>query len=139
MKRSCMTFGLGLVCLLTLSVQSFAHHGNASYDTAKGPVVISGTVTEWIWSNPHSFLKMDVKGANGEVQHWVMEGADIPAMVHGGYSRNCFKPGDQISVTVHIAKKGVTVGRIGGGKITLNGKPFPPSRSGDSGDAQPGP
>jgi hypothetical protein len=49
-----------------------AHHGNSSYDYAKR-LTMKGTVTAWLWSNPHCLLRFDVKGDNGEVVHWNAE------------------------------------------------------------------
>ena len=57
-----------LAGLLTLSAPLLAHHGNASVENKT--VVMKGTVTEWLWTNPHTFLKFDVKDESGNVKHW---------------------------------------------------------------------
>jgi hypothetical protein len=46
--------------LLCTSLPLFAHHGNATLDTTK-TLTLKGTVTEWLWSNPHCLLQFDVK------------------------------------------------------------------------------
>jgi uncharacterized protein DUF6152 len=49
-----------------------AHHGNASFDTSK-QVTLKGAVTEWIWANPHCFLKIDAMDDTGGVRNWALE------------------------------------------------------------------
>jgi len=51
---------LGIVGFLVASVPVFAHHGNAQYESKV--LTLKGTVTAWLWTNPHVFLKVDVKG-----------------------------------------------------------------------------
>jgi hypothetical protein len=88
-----------------------AHHGAATFDTGK-KVVMQGTVTEWVWSNPHCFLKFDVKEANGTVRSWVVETSNPPDMVNRGWSRRSFKAGETITATVEPVKSGNPVGRL---------------------------
>ena len=63
----------------------FAHHGNASFDTAK-QVTLKGTVTEWIWANPHCFLKIDAMDDTGSVRNWALETQNPTAMTQRGWS-----------------------------------------------------
>jgi hypothetical protein len=88
-----------------------AHHGAATFDTGK-KVEMQGTVTEWVWSNPHCFLKFDVKDANGIVRGWVVETSNPPDMVNRGWSRRSFKVGEPVTVTVEPVKSGNPVGRL---------------------------
>ena len=60
------------VSLLVASVPVMAHHGDASFGSGD-PVTVKGTVVEWLWSNPHCLLRFDVKGDDGQVQHWIGE------------------------------------------------------------------
>lgn len=89
----------------------FAHHGNASYDYEK-TVVLKGTVTQWLWSNPHCLLKFDVKDGKGNVEHWVTEASSPVDMLRIGWSSNALKAGDEITIDVMPSKNGVPVGRI---------------------------
>ncbi len=69
MRRKLLA-GLALAAgVLIMSVPLFAHHGNAAFDTSK-KLTLKGTVTEWVWANPHCWLKFDVKNDKGEVTHW---------------------------------------------------------------------
>src|SRR5260370_40564083 len=91
----------------------YAHHGNAAYESEK-EVTIMGTVTEWLWANPHCFLKVDVKDAAGNVQHWVIEALNPPDMVRRGWAKNSFKPGDEVTVTLCQARNRSPIGRFRG-------------------------
>ena len=105
-------FGLLLaVSALVLPQAAAAHHGAASFDTSM-EVTLKGTVTEWQWFNPHCFLKFDVKGDDGSVKSWAVEAGNPTDMTKRGWSRNSFKPGDQVSVTLQPVKTGAPVGRI---------------------------
>jgi hypothetical protein len=87
-----------------------AHHGNASFDTSKR-VTLKGTVTEWIWANPHCFLKMDVMEDTG-VRNWALETQNPTGMTQRGWSRQSFKVGDQVTVVLEAVKNGASIGRI---------------------------
>src|SRR4051812_26856438 len=86
-----------------VSAPALAHHGNASLDTGK-PVTLKGTVAEWVWSNPHCFLKFDVKDANGAVTQWVAETQNPVTISKAGWTRKTFAPGDTVTVTLQPAK-----------------------------------
>ena len=88
-----------------------AHHGAATFDTV-GEITIKGTVTEWVWSNPHSILRLDVKAADGTVKKWSVATANIADLSKRGWSRRLFKPGDEVTVLIQPAKSGEPVGMI---------------------------
>ena len=102
---------IALVMGLAVSAPLFAHHGAASFDTGK-KVTLKGTVKEWIYSNPHCLLTMDVKGEDGKVVEWVAETQAPTVMYPAGYRKNSFKPGDEVTVTIEPVKSGRPVGRI---------------------------
>jgi hypothetical protein len=113
------TFLLGF---LALTVPLFAHHGAASYDTAH-PITVTGTATEYIWSNPHVILKLDVKDESGNITHWVLEAWNPVTQTSRGWTKNTFKPGDEVTAEVTPAKNSQPVGEFRG-KIVINGKQF---------------
>lgn len=87
-----------------------AHHGtNISYDHNK-PITLSGTVTEFVWANPHCQLYFDVKDANGKVTHWAVELNSVSVLGREGWTKRQFQPGDQITITVFPSKARTTVG-----------------------------
>ena len=97
--------------LLVVAAPLIAHHGAASFDTSKD-VVLKGTVTEWIWANPHCFLKFDAMDETGKVRNWAVESQNPTDMTKRGWARTSFKAGDQVTVTLQAVKSGAPVGRI---------------------------
>lgn len=111
MMRKAIPWLVLAVCILSASVPLLAHHGTAAFDNDK-KLPLKGTVTEWIWSNPHCLLRFDVKGENGQVVHWIGETQNPVTMVDGGWGKASFKPGDEVTVTLNPVKNGQTLGRI---------------------------
>ena len=97
--------------VLAISLPAVAHHGAASFDTGK-QVMLKGTVTEWIWANPHCFLKFDATDDTGTVRNWAVETQNPTSMSQRGWRRTSFKTGDQVSVTLEPVKNGAPVGRV---------------------------
>jgi Family of unknown function (DUF6152) len=97
--------------LLTVSVPLFAHHGAAAYDTTK-KITVKARVTEWFWANPHCFLKFDAKDDKSNIVHWATETSNPADMVNLGWSKDSFKPGDEVTVTFIPVKNGAPVGRV---------------------------
>jgi hypothetical protein len=103
---------LVVVALSAVSATSVAaHHGSASFDTSR-QVTLKGTVTEWIWANPHCFLKVDAMDGTGGVRNWALETQNPTAMTQRGWSRKAFNSGDQVTVVIEAVKNGAPIGRI---------------------------
>jgi hypothetical protein len=113
-----------VVGFLGASLPLFAHHGNASYDTEK-TVTVKGTVTEYIWANPHVFVKVDAKDESGNTLHWLIEAQNLVQQATLGWSNTTFKPGDQVVIDVTPVKNGRPIGRFKG-RIVINGQQFKP-------------
>ena len=96
---------------LLVSVPLAAHHGAAALDTGK-EITLKGTVTEWIWSNPHCFLQFDAKDATGTVRNWAVETQNPTAMTQRGFSRTLFRAGDEVTVIIEPVKNGQPIGRL---------------------------
>ena len=100
-----------LAAMLIAAVPALAHHGNAA--TENKIVVMKATVTEWQWTNPHTFLKFDVKDDKGTITHWTAEWNNPSTLVNFGLTARTFKAGDQVTVTLDgVAKSGAPIGRI---------------------------
>jgi hypothetical protein len=100
-----------LILVGLVSVPLFAHHGNATYENKE--VTIKGTVTKWLWTNPHSFLLLDVTDDKGTVVRWVCENQAPSTLVNFGFNAKTFKPGDVVTVVMSAAaKNGAPIGRI---------------------------
>jgi Family of unknown function (DUF6152) len=97
--------------LLLVSVPLLAHHGAAQFDVGK-KVTVKGAVTEWFWSNPHCFLRFDAAAADGQVVHWAVEMQSGPNILPQGFSKQTFKVGDEVTVTLEPVKNGRPMGRL---------------------------
>ena len=113
MRKTVFTLFALVVGLLVASRPAAAHHGAAAFenDPAKR-LVLKGTVAEWIWANPHTFLQFDVKGEDGQLVRWVVEASNPPDMQNRGWTKRSFKAGDAVTVTVRPVKSGRPVGSI---------------------------
>jgi Family of unknown function (DUF6152) len=91
---------LGAFVLAFSGSQAFAHHAaSATYVHGKS-VTIEGTLKEFAWRNPHSFIKVEVADKDkGEPQVWLIEGAAPNVLTQGGMSSNSLRPGDHVIVT----------------------------------------
>ncbi len=109
MKRKGFIVFLNGIALFLSGIAVFAHHGSGiSYDMSK-EIKLSGTVTEFVWSNPHCQVFFDVKDDKGNVVNWGGELGSPTVLRNAGYDRNVFKAGDRITVTGRPSKSGATV------------------------------
>ena len=111
MRSKVMAAVVLAVGMVTLSFPLLAHHGTAAFENEK-KVTVKGTVTEWLWSNPHCLLQFDVKGDDGKVAHWVGETQNPVSMTNVGWSKAAIKAGDEVTVTILPVKNGLTLGRV---------------------------
>ena len=88
------------LALLTAGVGvSVAHHSvSATYITGKS-VRIEGTLKEFIWRNPHSFMRVEAPDDKGEKFIWIIEGAAPNQLTEAGLTATTLRPGDQVVVT----------------------------------------
>jgi hypothetical protein len=105
---------LAAAIALVLGSPAWSHHSHAMFDHASR-VTISGTVTEFVYRNPHGFLYVDVKNDSGETVNYWVEMSNLTNMVLRGIGRTTFKPGDRITVNLHPLKDG----RPGGSYVTI--------------------
>ncbi len=83
-----------------------AHHGTGVAYQVDKEVTLKGTVTEWIWANPHCGLLFDVTDDKGNVVHWGAEMSNPHALSEAGLSKDIFKPGDKVTVMGNPARSG---------------------------------
>ena len=94
---------LALLVFLFAAGVLLAHHGNTAYDeTAR--VRIKGTVTEFIWTNPHSQIYLDVKDSSGKVVNWGVETNSPGILTRAGWTRRSIKGGDEVTIILCPAK-----------------------------------
>jgi len=114
-------FTIMTATLLLAGGPAWAHHGNSAYDE-EHTTTITGTVTEFVWSNPHCQFFVDVKDDKGRVVHWAIESQSPGIMRRNSWTRTSLQPGDLITVTLNAAKNGAPVGFSGNqsGKVVFS-------------------
>ena len=85
-------------------------------------VSLDGTVEKWVWANPHSWLYLTVRKADGKVEEWAFEASSPNMMVRWGWNASDIKIGDKITVDTHPARNGQFAGSLhavyfGNGKV----------------------
>jgi len=95
-----------LLALVAVALPALAHHSfNAEFDE-KATIKLTGPVTKVEWFNPHIWVYLDVKDAEGKPQHWQCEGGAPNSLVRNGWTKNSLKQGDEITIDGYLAKDG---------------------------------
>jgi hypothetical protein len=109
MNRNMVTVGncmkrlfSGFVCLLALSAATpaWAHHSMAGFDRTK-TVSVAGTVKEFKWANPHSWIALEIPDGKGGVTDWNVEMTAPSVLIRAGWKSSALKPGDKVTVACH--------------------------------------
>jgi Family of unknown function (DUF6152) len=96
----------GVLTVATLPGPSAAHHSFSAEFDANQPVTLHGTITQLEWINPHSWLHVDVKNADGTTTPWMIEGATPNTLLRRGFTRDTVKIGTEITIVGYRAKNG---------------------------------
>lgn len=92
--------------LVLMGEPLFAHHGTGVAYQVDTWITLKGTVTEWIWSNPHCGILFDVTDDQGNVVHWAAELGNPHMLSNAGFSKDLLKPGDKVTIIGHPARSG---------------------------------
>lgn len=85
--------------LLWCATAAFAHHGTSEYAMTE-EISLTGTVTEWTFQNPHSWLWLDVPGPDGTATTWSIESAPPNYMRRQGWSAASLERGDKVTILI---------------------------------------
>jgi len=103
MRRAYLGFSIGAGGLIAHA--AFAHHSPVMFDQAK-PRTLTGTVREFQWTNPHSYIQLVVKNEQGEDEEWSLEMAAPTYLYNLGWRPSTVKAGDIVTVTIAPLRKG---------------------------------
>jgi hypothetical protein len=115
--RTKLTLAIAGAGFLMAAVPVLAHHSFAAEFDAKKPVKLTGTVTKMEWINPHAWIHIEVKNADGSVTAWMVEAGAPNALLRRGWTKNSLLPGTEIVVEGYQAKDGAN--RANGRDITF--------------------
>ena len=111
-----------LLIAAAIAAPALAHHSPVMFDTAQ-PVTLTGTVREFQWTNPHSYVQLVVKNAQGEDEEWNVEMAAPTYLYNLGWRPATLKAGDVVTITVAPLRKGGNGGLLLKA-ATADGKPI---------------
>ena len=123
----------GLIAALVLgnllAFPIFAHHSPAVFDRTK-EVKLVGSVKEFRWSNPHSFIELDVRNEKGGTDTWAVEMNPPNYLVKAGWTSKTVKPGDMVTIMVNPLRTNEPVGKfvsitLPGGQVLTENAPSP--------------
>jgi hypothetical protein len=109
-KARTVAAAMGIVLLMPLNAAT-AHHSAAMFDHAK-TVTLHGTVKNFQFTNPHSWLIVMVTGTDGNPVEWGFEAEGPSTLLHAGILPKSFRPGDKVSVTANPMRDGRPAGAL---------------------------
>ena len=127
MKKSLELFLAASLMATSGAGVALAHHSAAAFDSANEKV-ITGTVKKFDYSNPHTWVWLDVPNDKGGVDTWGVEGMSPNYLNRRGWTRQTLKPGDKLTITVRPMKNGehggmwVKAQRPDGEVLLMNGE-----------------
>jgi plastocyanin len=124
-----MRIGSLVIALLLVTTSALAHHSNSAFDGDK-VMVLTGTVVEWKWTNPHVWIILSIDDGKGGKAQWSIEGRTPGQLVRAGWSKTTLKTGETITVDFSPAKDGSPTGlltRVRRADGSVVGDPAPPA------------
>ena len=91
--------------VVSVAAPAFAHHSPAAFETDKN-VTLVGTIKEFRWQNPHTWIEINVPNEKGEMVLWNVELTSPTYLVRAGWKSNTLKPGDKVTVVGRPLKSG---------------------------------
>src|SRR5262249_35042200 len=99
--------GAGVCCgLLVAAMPARAHHSFAAEYDGDKPITLTGTITKMLWSNPHAWLYLDVKGSDGKMLNWAFETGGANALYRRGWKQTDLPVGEKVTIDGFRARNG---------------------------------
>ena len=96
--------------LLAAGTAALAHHSFAMFDN-DNPIELEGVVQEFKYTNPHSYLLLQVKAPDGSSVLWNLEGQAPSLLTRDGWSSHTLRPGDELKLSIDPLRSGAPGGR----------------------------
>ena len=94
------TFFATLLIGMGLAVSAYAHHSMNGFDRNK-TITVTGTVKQFKWANPHSWIELEVVNDKGVAELWNLEMTAPGILARNGWKSTMLKPGDKVTMGVH--------------------------------------
>ncbi len=94
-----------LAGIILAALPAAAHHSFVMFDTARR-VTLTGSVTTFEWTNPHTYIEIDATEESGPVKHWSIELGSPSILRASGWKHNTLKPGDKVTLIINPLKNG---------------------------------
>jgi hypothetical protein len=114
------TLAIVTILVAAYAASALAHHPFAGEYDWKKPVTLTGTVTKFDWTNPHSMLEVKGKSDKGTDATWKVELGSPAQLSRAGWTRTVVNAGDAVSVDGWLAKDGSH--RVSGKSVTIKGQ-----------------
>ena len=106
------------IAMLFIALPAMAHHSFAAEYDSHNLITLNGVISKVEWTNPHTYVYVDVKDADGKTTTWALEGYPPNTLKRTGFARATLKEGDTITVTAYKSKDGANTGA--GREITFS-------------------
>lgn len=104
---------LGLIAGVPVS----AHHSGASFDDER-MIELTGTVKEFQWTNPHTWIQLYVQNEQGERIEWSIEAGGPNSLARSGWRPTTFQSGDEVTIQLHPMRNGQPAGGFVGAQFS---------------------
>jgi len=101
---------VAIFVLLAAVVPVWAHHSFAAEYDGKELITLKGVISKVEWTNPHTYIYLDVKDASGKVTSWALEGYPPNTLKRTGFPRDILKIGDEVTATAYKSRDGSNTG-----------------------------
>jgi len=109
---SLQSAALALTAAALIATPVLAHHSHANYEAVR-TIEVTGTVSDYQWTNPHVWIYMTVTGEDGEIQEWTLESGSTGQLTRRGWTQESMQPGDTITALIKPLKDGSYGGVLG--------------------------
>jgi len=117
-----------LLALATIAADAAAHHGSAEYHVDR-EITVTGTVQEWRWTNPHTWVYLSGQDSAGRPQPWIGEGPPLTWAQQRGWSRTTLTAGEEVTLVMYPSRRDPHAGlvkriRRTGGEVLIVSRPW---------------
>src|SRR5258705_1746854 len=107
---TCKALGVACIAVAMYAIPAFAHHSFAMFDTDKN-LTVDGTIKEFQWTNPHSWIQMMVPNSAGRPEQWAIELGAPGGLAQQGWAARTLTPGMKVTAVIHPLKDGTHGGQ----------------------------